>query len=139
MATLELALAEKQARLETLASRVDAGATASVPATLTFYPDPQPATPDTALSGQPALAVVDIPIPFAADITNAVLTMGAFPEALADAQGVTTWARLRDSAGAVKADLTVGLEGSGANVEITQTQLYAGVIVEVTSGTIAEA
>lgn len=139
MANLALALAEKQARLETFDARVDAGAAPETPATLTFYADPQPETPDTALSGQLALAVVEVPIPFAASITNAVLTMGVFEEVLADAEGIATWARLRDSAGAVKADLTVGLEESGANIEITQTQFYQGVIVEITSGTIAEA
>ncbi|CAM3306559.1 hypothetical protein [Halomonas lysinitropha] len=139
MANLALALSERQARLETLAARINAGATEQAPATLTFYAEPQPASPDTALAGQVVLAVVECPIPFEDEIVNAVLTTAPFDEVLATEAGIAAWARLRDSAGAVKADLTVGVEGSGANIEITQTQFYAGVIVEITSGTIAEA
>lgn len=139
MATLTLALSVKQSRLEHLASLVNEAATEQDPATLTFYAAPQPAAPEEALDGQIELAVVAVPVPFEADITNAVLTAAAFEEVLATGDGIATWARLRDSAGTPIADLTVGMEGEGANITITQTQFYQGVIVDVESLTIAEA
>lgn len=140
---MNLALDVKNARLLAIADAANAGADASNRATLTFYANPMPAGADVALSGQLELAVVDCPYPLEASIENGVMTLAAFEEVMATAEGVATWARLRSVAGTAVADLTVGMEDEQGNptaaITITQSQLYAGVIVDITEGVIAEA
>ena len=140
---MNLAIAVKNARLQAIADAANAGADANNRATLTFYAAPMPAGADTALAGQLQLAVLDCPYPLEASIENGVMTLGAFAEELATAEGVANWARLRDVGGVAVADLTVGMVDEQGNptaaITITQAQMYAGVIVDVTSGTIAEA
>ena len=140
---MNLTIAVKNARLQAVADAANAGAGTSTPATLTFYADPMPADADTALDGQAELAVVDCPYPLNASIENGVMTLSAFTEQMATAQGVATWARLRDVSGTPIADVTVGMEDELGNptaqITISQSQIYPGVLIEITEGVIAEA
>ena len=140
---MNLTLAVKNARLQAIADAANAGADANNPATLTFYADPMPTDADAALDGQTELAVVDCPYPLNASIENGVMTLSAFIEQMATAQGVATWARLRNVSGTVIADVTVGMEDELGNptaqITISQSQIYPGVLIEITEGVIAEA
>lgn len=140
---MNLTLAVKNARLQAIADAANAGADAANPATLTFYADPMPADAETALAGQVELAVVECPYPLQASIENGVMTLSAFTEQMATGEGQTTWARLRDTAGTTIADVSVGMEDAQGNptaqITISQSQVYPGVLIDITEGVIAEA
>ncbi|SDO30045.1 hypothetical protein SAMN04487957_10598 [Halomonas shengliensis] len=140
---MNLALAVKNARLLAIADAANAGADASNRATLTLYADPMPGGADVALAGQLELAVVECPYPLEASIENGVMTLGAFSEQMATGEGQATWARLRSVAGTAVADLTVGMEDAQGNptaqITISQSQIYPGVLIDITEGLIAEA
>lgn len=65
----------------------------------------------------------------------AVVFAGMPKQATGEAAGQAAAARIKDSTGSIVAsDLTVGLVGSGANVEIDSLGIQAGQIVNLTSG-----
>lgn len=70
-------------------------------------------------------------------VTDNVATIDSVTsDASADATGTAGYARIFDSDDAVCADLTVGVTGSGAGVELASTSIVATQIVALTGGTV---
>ena len=57
---------------------------------------------------------------------------------MADADGEATWSRLVDGEGAWVMDLDVGIEGSGADVTISSTTIYRGILTRISRMVFAE-
>lgn len=99
-------------------------------AALSLYPAPQPASPDDATSLSP-LAVLPI--------SNIVVTGSdvtfTCPEQNAVSSGIAAWARIVSNTHTI-CDLTAGASGSGADIILTDTQIWQGGFVSVTSATI---
>jgi len=135
MAAIILSNELKTLRGQAIADLADAGGSA---ATLSIYDGTQPANPDTAITDQVLLAAVPCPFPFGS-ASNSVMTANSFAQYMTvEGEGTATWARLVNSSGSVIGDFTVGLTGSGANIEIQSVTFYTGVIVIVNSFTINE-
>ena len=132
---IKFSTAVKNARLAAIASAIDAG---DSPASFVVYSGSRP-TSSAAVTDQVALATLEVPQPFAADLSDGVLTGAAFEEVMADADGEATWARLVDGEGAWVMDLDVGIEGSGADVAISSTTIYRGTITRISRIIFAEA
>ena len=84
------------------------------------------------------VATVTFSDPAFASYTNGVGTLGAITgdsSATGNASPVTK-AVIKNSAGTIIATLSVGLVGSGADVELSNTTIAAGEGVDITSGTI---
>lgn len=92
----------------------------------------------SALSGATGvLASIVLPNPMGS-VSGAVLTFLGTPLSVAaSATGTPAKAELRNNSGTVIASgLTVGLTGSGANVELDSLSITAGQTVTITSGTL---
>lgn len=140
MPALKISTKAKNARLQALADEINIGSSAGAEnATLVFYDSPQATAPDASLDGQIALCVATAPYPFEASISNGSLTASPFDNAMATAAGTATWARLYNGSAEAVADLTVGLDGSGANILISNPLVSPGVLIIISSVTIAEA
>lgn len=104
-------------------------------AVLTLYSGTQPASPDTAVTSQVALAAMTCATTFGSD-TNGVLTVGAIGTgtgtANAGAGTAATWYRLATSAGVALIDGSVGTSGADLNLTGT-TSIATGQQVSVTS------
>ncbi|MDI4659567.1 MULTISPECIES: hypothetical protein [Cobetia] len=124
----------KDARLAAIAGAIDAG---DSPASFVVYSGTRP-SPGAAVTDQVALATLEVPQPFAADLSGGVLTGAGFEEVMADADGEATWARLVDGEGAWVMDLDVGIEGSGADVTISSTTIYRGILTRISRMVFAE-
>lgn len=124
----------KNARLAAIAGAIDAG---DSPASFVVYSGTRP-SPGAAVTDQVALATLEVPQPFAADISSGVLTGAGFEEVMADADGEATWARLVDGEGGWVMDLDVGIEGSGADVTISSTTIYRGILTRISRMIFAE-
>lgn len=135
MASIALSITAKEARSAALGTHIDGEA----PGTLRLYTGIQPSAPEDPVGGATLLVEFDVPRPIAASVTNGVLVGAAFTNELAVGSGVATWGRLARSDDTPAMDLTVGVTGSGANVELPTTQIFAGAIIGVTSFQIAEA
>lgn len=104
-------------------------------ATLTIYSGSQPANPNTALSGNTALATFNLANPaFGTAASGAIALSGVPLSDAADATGTATFFRIVDRGGAAVVDGTVGT--SGADLNLTTTSISTGVTVEITSLTI---
>lgn len=104
---------------------------------LTLYSGARPATADTAISSQTALATFAFPDPAGA-VANGVFTAGTIAAAMVMADGTATWARALDSLGATVADADVGVPASGAMIELSAINLLSGAYVSVLSFTLTE-
>ena len=124
----------KNARLAAIAGAIDAG---DSPASFVVYSGTRP-SPGAAVTDQVALVTLVMPQPFAADLSGGVLTGAAFEEVMADADGEATWSRLVDGEGAWVMDLDVGIEGSGADVTISSTTIYRGILTRISRMVFAE-
>jgi hypothetical protein len=132
MATIVLSLAAKNARSQAFIDLVDSLAEPSV---LKLYADPQPAYPDDVPNeAATLLAAFPCPKPFAPDAVGGAVVSNGFEQLIANGgSGVATWARLELSDGTSVGDFTVGLEGSGSNIEMANTNIYVGVILAVSN------
>lgn len=128
--TIRIPVAARNAMLDTLVDRADAGAG---PATLKVYSGGQPATADTAATGTLLVTFTLADPAFEAAASNAV-AIDADPDinATAVATGTAGWARLADSDGVTVFDGTVGT--SGTDWIINSTSITLGQIVVLTSG-----
>ncbi|TVU67212.1 hypothetical protein [Cobetia crustatorum] len=124
----------KNARLAAIATAIDVG---DSPASFVVYSGTRP-SPGAAVTDQVALVTLVMPQPFAADLSGGVLTGAVFEEVMADADGEATWARLVDGEGAWVMDLDVGIEGSGADVTISSTTIYRGILTRISRMVFAE-
>lgn len=96
------------------------------------------ATPETAITTQTVLATFTLAA-VAGTATNGVFT-GALPDAtLVLADGSPTWAVVKDSSGNPVFDCDAGGDGSGAVIEMPNTNLVTGALVSITSFSLAEA
>lgn len=70
-------------------------------------------------------------------VSTGVLTFNAVnSDPSANRDGTATWARLTTSAAVFVADFSVGLTGSGADIEVNNTAISTGQQVDLVSGTI---
>ncbi len=96
------------------------------------------ATPETAITTQTVI------VTFALDVVAGSTTSGVFTGALPDealvlADGSPTWAVVKDSSGNPVFDCDAGGDGSGAVIEMPNTNLVTGALVSITSFSLAEA
>jgi hypothetical protein len=101
---------------------------------LRIYDGSQPATPDTAVSGQTLLAELTLNATAWAAASSGSKAAGAITGAVAVATGTGTWFRITNSAGSTAyVDGSVGATGSTSNLELPTATITAGVTVNVTS------
>jgi hypothetical protein len=134
MANLRMTAALRNARCDAIKTAIDAGAGAG---TIKFYTGTQPATADTALSGNTLLGTLTFTDPSAPAASGGVLTFSAITQdTAADATGTATWARIADSTGATVFDCDVGT--SGATINLNTTSIVTGGPIQISSFTITE-
>lgn len=103
-----------------------------------IYTGTQPATPDTALSGQTLLAQLRFNATAWGVASNGVATANAITgDSSADNTGTATWFRMLQSDGTtVIADGEVGT--SGADLNLNSVSIQAGATVNITSMTLTQ-
>ena len=136
MPSLILAPAAKEARSIAFGQFIDGD---DSNAFLRIYSGVQPASPADPVGASVLLVELTCPRPISASNTNGLLVGNAFENQLATGTGNASWARLVRSDTTVVADLTVGITGSGANLELPTTAIFAGSIIGVTLFQVAEA
>ena len=121
----------------TVNAQADAMATLLNNGYLRIYSGTQPATADTALSGNTLLAELRFNATAAPAASSGVLTFNAFtPDSSADATGTASFFRAFKSDGTtVVFDGNVGTTGSTSCLEMATTTITAGVQISVTSFT----
>lgn len=129
--TVGLVVASRNAHLDDIAARIDAGAG---PGLLEVYDGVRPPTGGTPTTLLGTLTFSDPSAPAAA---NGTLTFNAITEdSSADATGTATWVRATDSTGAFVADMDAGESGSGAEAIFNTTSIVAGGPIRVDSATL---
>ncbi len=114
--------------LNALTALVDAGAGAGL---LELYDGVQPSKggATTTLLAQLTFSGTSFP----ASALGVITANAIADDASADATGTATWFRVTDSTGSFVLDGTVGLTGSGKDLELSNTSVVATVPVAVTS------
>ena len=131
-----IALADtiRTARATAILTALDAG---SGPAIMQFYTATQPAK-GAAITDQTLLGTVTFSDP-AGTITDCALTLSPITDdALADADGIATWARVLDGDDAFVMDITVTNNAGAGPIKMASTQIYAGGIIRVASAVFTE-
>lgn len=124
--TLGLVTASRNAQLDDVRTRIDAGAGAGL---LRVYDGSRPATGGAATTLLAELTFTD---PSAGSAAAGALTFSAITaDPSANASGTATWARMVDSTGAFVADGSVGT--AAADYILNTTTITAGVQVSCTS------
>jgi hypothetical protein len=132
MANVRPSNAARNAQVNAIRDLIDAGAAGG---TINIYNGTQPATGETALSGNTLLATLTFSGTSAPNAAAGVLTFNAITEdSSADATGTATFARLRDSNGVDVIDMDVGT--SGASINLNTVSIVAAGAVRMTSGTL---
>ncbi len=109
---------------------IDAGSGAGL---IRFYSGTQPATADTALSGNTLIATLTCSDP-AGTTSGGVLTFSSITaDSSADNSGTISFARLVDSDGNTVADYTVTATGGGGDIELSSVSVSAGDEVSLSS------
>ena len=123
----------RNARADQITAAIDAGGAAGF---IRLYDGTQPAKggPATTLLAECTFSFPSFPAASGGQITTTSIT----GDASANATGTATWARIVDSNGNFVMDGTVGLTGSGADVELDSTSITAGQPVNVSSATFTE-
>ena len=108
---------------------------------LKLYTTPQPTNADTAIGAQLLLATITLNgTAFGAAVDSspgATATANAIAQATGGDTGTVTWARQETAGGsATIADLTVTTTGGGGDVEISDTSIATGTLIDVTSYTL---
>lgn len=135
MATINLATAIRNARLQAIATAIDAG---TGPGLLHFYDAPKPSA-GAAITTQTLLGSVTFADPCAASIADGILTFSALTsDSNADADGICAWARATDSAGGWVADFDVTVTGGGGAIQLNSVTVYAGGTISITTRTITD-
>jgi len=133
--TMTYSVAAKNARAQALASAIDAGASSG---SLAIYTGSAPANVG-AITDQALLVTLILPEPCSVGVASGILTLASIPEQMVQATGQAAWARLLDGDGNPLADMTVGVTGSGADIELPTVDLIQGSYVRITAGQIVEA
>lgn len=127
--TIGLVVAARNAHLDDIRTRIDAGAGAGL---LRVYDGSRPATGGTATTLLAELTFTD---PCAPSAASGVLTFSTITaDSSANASGTATWCRMVDSTGAFVADGSVGT--SGADYNLSTVTITSGVAVSCTSATL---
>ncbi|HFD32035.1 MAG TPA: hypothetical protein ENJ28_04905 [Gammaproteobacteria bacterium] len=115
-------------RLDAITALVDAGGGAGF---LEIYDGAQPVKGGavTNLLAQLTFSATSFPAASSETLTANSIT----DDSAANATGTATWFRVTDSTGAFVMDGTVGLTGSGADLELSNTSVVLGVPVSVSS------
>ncbi len=132
--SLTYTTAVKNARANALVNQIDA---ASTPATIILYSGTAPIGVG-AITTQVALVTLTLQKPCFASITNGVITLNAITEQMVQATGTAGFARLLDGDGVAIADMTIGINGSGEDIEIPTVDLIQGSYIRITTGQITE-
>lgn len=134
MAIARLAVLTRNALADQFKTRIDLGAGAG---TIKIYTGTQPATGDTALSGNTLLGTLTCTDPSAAGASSGVLTLSAITQdSSADNSGTATWARVQDSDGNNVVDVDVTATGGGGSLQLNTTTIAAGGPIGITAFTI---
>lgn len=129
--TLGIATATRNARLNAITTKIDAGSGAGL---LRIYNGSRPATGGAATT---LLAQLTFSDPSASAAASGILTFSAITsDSSADATGTATWARILDSDLNIIMDCSVGT--SGADINLNTTSITLGALVSVTSAIITE-
>jgi hypothetical protein len=102
-----------------------------------IYSGTQPATANTALSGNTLLVTLTYSATaFGSAAAGGVITANAITSGTAVATGTASFARVFESNGTtVVEDMTVGVSGSGASLILATTAIVAGEVVAISSET----
>jgi hypothetical protein len=104
---------------------------------LDLYDGTQPATVNTVVTTQTRLARLTFGTPaFGAGVAGVATANAIGDDVSADASGTATWYRCSKADGTAVCDGSVGL--SGANVNLSDTAITAGVTVSITSFVLTE-
>ncbi len=133
--SLSYTVAVRNARAQALTNLIDASATAG---SITIYTGTAPDGVG-AITNQIALIVIPLSKPCVASITNGVINLAAITEQMVTVTGKAGWARIKNGDGVAIADLTIGLNGSGADIELPTLDLIQGAYIRITAGQITEA
>jgi hypothetical protein len=121
-------------RAQAILTALDAG---SGPAIMEFYTATQPAK-GAAITDQTLLGTVTFADP-AGTLADCVITMSPIADdALADADGIATWARVLDSDGTFVMDITVTTNAGAGPIKMASTQVYEGGIIRVVASILTE-
>jgi hypothetical protein len=123
----------RQSRIGLTKTAIETGAGT---AKLKIYTAPRPATGGTP-TGATLLVSIDIANP-CGTINGSDLLLDIPEQNSVIASGVHAWARVEARDGSVVCDMPTGVTGSGADVEISASQLYSGGILINTAATIRE-
>lgn len=128
------ATATRNAMVNAIRDLLDGGAG---PATIKIYSGTQPATGDTALSGNTLLATITLADPSLPNASSGSATLNGLPleDTSADATGTATFARVESSTPSNVFDCDVGV--SGASLNLNTTSIVAGGPVRITGGTLS--
>lgn len=129
--TLGLSTALRNARLDAITAKIDAGSGAGK---LRIYDGSRPATGGSATTLLAELTLAD---PSADAAAAGVLTLSAISDdASANATGTATWGRIVDSDGTFVLDCSVGT--SGTDVILNTASIVSGATVSMTSAVFTE-
>jgi hypothetical protein len=131
MANMRLPASTRNALADKIRDLIDAGSGAG---TMLFYSGVQPAAGGGGLSGNTLAGTLTFTDPSAAGAAAGTSNASAITrDNAADAAVTITWARIKDSAGAVVFDCDVGLVGSGATIELIEVAVVLGQPIEVSA------
>lgn len=131
--SIALSDSARDARLQGILDLIETG---SGDAALVVYTSPRPATGGTP-TGATTIATAAIPYP-CGSVTNHELLLSLPTEVVVSNTGNPYWARLLNRDGGFVGDMSVGLTGSGADVEISAPTVYQGGILATLSAKITE-
>ena len=131
---ITLSMPVRNGRLAVIGNALDAG---TVGGMLRVYSGPRPET-GQALVEQIVLVELRLPKPCVLSLAGGRLVFAPIGEVLCRRSGIAAWARLADGDGRWVADLDAGLAGSGAELELSALQLFAGGAVNVNLAEISE-
>ena len=121
--------AVRHLRLQAIATALDAGADGGL---IRIYSAPRPDSGGT-LTDQLLLVELQLARPCLLGLADGVMTLVAPPDRLCLRSGRAAWARMLDGSGRAVLDADVGIEGSGAELELDRIDLLAGGAVRITS------
>lgn len=133
--SLSYTVAVKNARAQALTNLIDASAAAG---SITIYSGAAP-TGVGAITDQVVLITIPLQKPCFSSITSGVITLAAITEQMVMTTGQAGWARIANGDGVAIADMSVGVNGSGADIELPTVDLIQGAYIRITAGQITEA
>lgn len=132
MANVRIADATRNAMMDQITTKIDAGVGGGL---IKIYSGTQPATADTALSGNTLLATLTFSATSFGAASNGVITANAITDDTnAAATGTAAFARISDDVPNTVMDVDVGT--SGATINLNSTAITAGGTVSITSATL---